>query len=351
MKRILVLRFSAMGDVALLVPVLQSLVAAHHDVEVTLVTRPKFAAFFHSIERVTVFEADVDHEYAGFFGMRNLFRVLLRKGFYDVVIDVHDHIRTMFLRNLFKLAGTRVVAFRKGRKEKKSFTRKEKKVTKPLPHTIERYTKAFEKAGFTFSIKKSPYFYPTEKVSNLLEAWLKQSNLVKLEKWIGIAPFALHTSKIWPLANYPKLLDSILKETNAKFFMFGGGEKETAYFEDLKELFPTNLIVVAGQLTLRQEMALMQKLDLMLCVDSSNMHLAMLAGAPLLSIWGGTHPDVGFGPYGYAEDSILQISTKDLPCRPCSVFGKETCHRGDFACMNHIEITTIKERVLKKIGK
>ena len=120
-----------MGDVVLLVPVIRSLVAANTDVEVTVVTRPKFAPFFYDIERVKVFPADVDYTYNGIFGMRDLFKTLIRKGSYDVVIDMHDHVRTVFLRTLFKLFFTDVIVFDKGRKDKKAFTRKTNKITNP----------------------------------------------------------------------------------------------------------------------------------------------------------------------------------------------------------------------------
>jgi ADP-heptose:LPS heptosyltransferase len=88
-------------------------------------------------------------------------------------------------------------------------------------------------------------------------------------------------------------------------------------------------------------------LDLMLCVDSSNMHLAALSGTKLLSIWGGTHPDVGFGPYNYDDQSILQISREVLPCRPCSTYGTEKCYRGDFACLTFIK----PEQVVKRMSE
>ena len=94
----------------------------------------------------------------------------------------------------------------------------------------------------------------------------------------------------------------------------------------------------------------MQHLDLMLCVDSSNMHLASLAGVPIVSIWGGTHPDVGFHPYGIKDENILQISREELPCRPCSVYGKEKCYRGDFACLTSISPTAVVEKILQRIS-
>lgn len=351
MRKILILRFSAMGDVALLVPVIKSLIAAHADIEVTVVTRPRFAPFFYDMERVIVFPADVDYTYNGIFGMRDLFRALIRKAHYEVVIDMHDHIRTILLRTLFKLFGTDVVVFDKGRKEKKKFARKENKVVTPLIHTIERYKNAFEKAGFSFTLLEPPYFALNEAVKLAASDWLAQKNLVKKEKWIGIAPFAMHASKIWPLENYAAVIENILQKTPAKFFMFGGGPREVKYFESLKSKFPERCEVVADALKLRHEIALIQKLDLMLCVDSSNMHLAALSGIPVLSIWGGTHPDVGFGPFGKAEESIIQISRAELPCRPCSVYGRETCYVGGFPCLTRITAEKIAERSLNLLLK
>ena len=134
-----------------------------------------------------------------------------------------------------------------------------------------------------------------------------------------------------------------------KFFLFGGGDKEILFFESLKQQFPQNVEVIAGQLKLRQEIALMQHLDVMLCVDSSNMHMAALANIPLLSIWGGTHTDVGFGPYGKGKESIIEISREELPCRPCSVYGKEKCYIGDFPCLKRITPEVVSSRIIDSI--
>jgi ADP-heptose:LPS heptosyltransferase len=349
MTKILILRFSAMGDVLLLVPVLRSLVAAHQDVEVVVATRPRFASFFSGIERVKVFEADVDTRFTGFFGVRKLFFALLVKEDFDVVVDMHDHLRTVILRNLFVLFGKKVVVFNKGRKEKKAFTRRLNKVTTPLPHTVQRYRKALEKAGYAFPIIHGPYLSANDTSKQHLQKWLDKQALLKNQKWIGLAPFALHKSKIWPLANYPALLQELIRKLNPKIFLFGGGDQEIKYFHDLQELFPENCVIVAGQLKMQQEIALLQKLDLMVCTDSSNMHLAVLTGTPVLSVWGGTHPDIGFAPFGKGSESILQIDQKELPCRPCSVYGKEKCHRGDFACLTGISVETLASRIVERL--
>jgi ADP-heptose:LPS heptosyltransferase len=348
LRKILIVRFSAMGDVALLVPAVRSLVATYQDVEITVLTRPKFAPFFYDIERVVAFPADIDYTFNGVFGMRDLFKALIKKGDFEVVIDMHDHIRTIFLRTLFKLFGTPVVVFDKGRAEKKFFTQKQNKMEMPLRHTVIRYQQAFEKAGFTFNLLDPPYFVINDALQTGANEWLAQKNLVKNEKWIGVAPFAMHASKIWPIENYALAIENILKKTDAKFFFFGGGAKELKFFTELSEKFPGKCVTVAGELKVRQEIAIMQHLDVMLCVDSSNMHLASLAGVKVLSIWGGTHPDVGFGPFKAAPESIVQISRADLPCRPCSVYGRETCYVGGFPCLTKITPDLVAEKILVK---
>lgn len=346
LKKILVIRFSAMGDVVLLAPVIKSAIAAYPDIEITIVTRPKFAPFFYDMERVVVFPADVDYTYTGILGMRDLFRKLLRKGHYEVVLDMHDHIRSIILRSFFKIFGTRIIVFNKGRKEKKAFTRKENKVRTPLPHTVERYRRAFEEAGFPFSIGQPPYLALSD-VIQTASGWFAYKKSTETKKWIGIAPFAMHKTKIWPFENYASLIEQLIKKMDVKFFLFGGGDKEITAFETLRKQFPDRCEIIAGQLKLRQEIALMQHLDLMLCVDSSNMHVATLTNVPILSIWGGTHPSVGFGPYGKGEDSIIQISQEELACRPCSVYGKEKCYRGDFACLTRIKPEDVVQRIEK----
>jgi ADP-heptose:LPS heptosyltransferase len=346
LRKILVLRFSAMGDVVLLVPVIKALIAAYDDVEVTVVTRPKFASFFTDIERVIPYPADVDYTYTGILGMRDLFGKLMRKASYDVVIDMHDHMRTIILRSLFKLFGVKVVVFEKGRPDKKQFTRRENKNTQPLPHTVERYRQAFVQAGFDkVRLDEGPPYFPVKDAArDQVSAWLQEQSLQKQTSWIGVAPFAAHTSKVWPEANYFAVIEQWLARHKARFFLFGG-EKDIKFFESVRARFPNDVVIVAGALKIKQELALMQMLDLMICVDSSNMHLAALSGTRLLSIWGGTDPDVGFGPFKYGDDSILQISREVLPCRPCSVYGTEKCLRGDFACLTFIKPDDVVKRM------
>jgi len=88
------------------------------------------------------------------------------------------------------------------------------------------------------------------------------------------------------------------------------------------------------------------RLDVMLSMDSSGMHLASLKNIPVVSVWGATHPYAGFLGYGQSMSNVLQT---DLYCRPCSVYGNVPCYRGDFACMNQLTEEIVVEKVLNKL--
>ena len=97
--------------------------------------------------------------------------------------------------------------------------------------------------------------------------------------------------------------------------------------------------MVAGRLKLEQELALMSHLKLMVSMDSANMHLASLAGTPVVSIWGATHPLAGF--MGWNQRTEWAVQADSLPCRPCSIFGNKPCLRGDYACLTGLKAEDI----------
>jgi len=99
---------------------------------------------------------------------------------------------------------------------------------------------------------------------------------------------------------------------------------------------------VAGELSFAQELELIAGRELMLTMDSANMHFACCMRVPVISIWGATHPYLGF--YGWGQDIEMAVQSS-IECRPCSSSGKKECFRGDYACLN--EITP--DMVFKKI--
>ncbi|MGD1840926.1 MAG: glycosyltransferase family 9 protein [Thermonemataceae bacterium] len=342
--RLLVFRFSAMGDVALLVPVIRAVLAKYPQVQIDLVTRPKFTIFFHGIERLSIIAINFDQDYKGVAGLFKLYRHLNQQR-YDYLIDQHQNLRTTLLKFYFQLSGIKAVTINKGRSEKKALTRVHNKIHRPLPHTTERYLATFSRIGLSTTLGAPPYIQASQEGEIAAEAFLKANTLLQTKQfWLGIAPFAQHENKVWGLHKIKALLT--LLPSDVKVFLFGGGKKECSLIEDIHQQFPQKTIVVAGKLPLAAELALIKKLDKMLTMDSSNMHLAALLGVPTISIWGATHPYAGFSALQQTEENIIQIPLEQLPCRPCSVFGNKPCLRGDKACMEWIEPAQVLAKVI-----
>jgi ADP-heptose:LPS heptosyltransferase len=344
MKQLLLLRFSAMGDVALLAPVVQAFTQRYPEIRITLVTRAKFAVFFEQFPNVQVIGADFDGRHYGLHGLITLFTELRQLAAFDVVIDAHQNVRSAVIKILFRLIGVPAFTIDKGRADKKALTRKTNKIRRPLTHSVDRYARVFDAAGLAIKPAKPFQFAPFTNSQDELSKFLSQQAIPVDRPWLGIAPFAQHTQKMWPFERFAPLLDQLYVHQPLTIFLFGGGSAEIAQLETLRQQFP-HAILVAGKLSMAAELLLIRQLNGMLCMDSGNMHLAALSGVPVLSIWGATHPDAGFGPWGQGEEAILQISPAELSCRPCSVFGNKPCWRGDVACLYDIPVDAVAERV------
>lgn len=354
MTNLLLLRFSAMGDVALLAPVVQAFTSRYPDARITVVTRPKFAVFFAQFPNVCVVEADVNGRHKGLAGLFRLFQELRKTASFDLVVDANENLRSAALKRLFRMAGIPAVTLDKGRADKRALTRKDDKIRRTLPHSIERYAHLFETAGFALQPPPAGWppsfsFEPIPAAETELAAFLERQQLPTGEPWLGIAPFAQHLQKMWPFERFGPLLEGLYANGPVRIFLFGGGSLEITQLEILRQRFP-QVIIVAGQLSLAAELALIRRLRVMLCMDSGNMHLAALSGVPVLSIWGATHTDAGFGPWGQGPEAIIQVPTDVLTCRPCSVFGNLPCWRGDLACLNDISVATVAGRVRRMLS-
>jgi ADP-heptose:LPS heptosyltransferase len=335
--RVLVIRFSAMGDVALTTPVLRSMISRYPGNEIILLTRKNFAPFFHSVPGLTLFHPDLDIRHRGFAGIVRLYWDIISTGRIDRVIDIHDVLRTRLLRFLFYVNGVPVSVIDKGRREKKKVISGKDK--KQLIHAVYRYCNAFAKAGFNVdpALEKS-IMVPVASEDMALKI---PGNSALLN--IGVAPYARHNLKVWPEENMKKLLKMIQVKRPSRFWLFGGPdekEKLDAFSKDVPD--SENL---AGSLTLEQELAFIGKLDFMIAMDSSNMHMAALSGTKVVSIWGGTDPLTGFGAWMQPDEYAIRIPAVELTCRPCTIYGKGECRRGDHACMNWLTPELVFEKL------
>lgn len=340
-KHLLVVRLSAMGDVAMAVPVLRAVEKQHPTLKITILSKPFLKPLFDGLKNVTFYAAEVDGKHKGFFGIYKLFKELKSLDI-DAVADLHNVLRSKILRTFFKLAMAKVAFVDKGRSEKRALTKSKNKVFKQLKSTHERYADVFRNLGFKLDLS-SPEFPPKKELSpKILEI-----TGVKNTKWIGIAPFAAYNAKMYPL----ELMEEVIAELSqlpVNILLFGGGKKEIELLENLANKFPT-AINVAGKLTLTQELSLISNLDVMVSMDSGNAHFAAMLGINTITIWGITHPFAGFAPFNQPFENAILPNLEKYPNIPCSIYGNKVCE-GYEDVMRNISPKIIIEKVLDAIG-
>ncbi|NJW52003.1 glycosyltransferase family 9 protein [Salinimicrobium oceani] len=315
-RHILVIRLSAMGDVAMTVPVLKALTEKYPDVKITVLTRRFFAPLFTSLNNIQVFEADVKGRHKGITGLRRLSSELIDLEI-DAVADLHNVLRSNFLKVLFKLKGLPVKQLDKGRKEKKALTRHNNKIFKQLKATPQRYVEVFEKLGFPLNLEEVSLL-PKQQ----LNARIKEFTGEKTGKWLGIAPFAQHAPKAYPEDLMKEVLQELQKVENLRVFLFGGGKEEAAKLAAWQREF-ANCSSVAAKLDFEEELVLISNLDAMVAMDSGNGHLAANFDIPVITLWGLTHPYTGFAPFRQPASNFLIPDLKKYPAIPTSIYGKD----------------------------
>ncbi|MDO4782314.1 MAG: glycosyltransferase family 9 protein [Capnocytophaga felis] len=313
-KHIAVFRMSAMGDVAISVPVLTAFAEQYPNVKITFVTRPIFAPMFAHIPNCEVFNIDLKGKHKGILGLYQLFKELKNLGI-EAVADIHNVLRTNIVKIFFRLSGIPFFQIDKGRKEKKALTRDKNKIFKQLKTSYQRYADVFEKLGFPISLDKN-YFVPKPKLSEEVK------DLLSKEKNIGIAPFASHLGKQYPFENLKNLIFKLSESyPNSKIYIFGGGEHERKIVEEVA--FLPNIENMVGRFSFEKELQLIANLNVMIAMDSGNAHLAAMYGVPTITIWGVTHPFAGFYPYGQPIENALLADREAFPLIPASVYGSK----------------------------
>lgn len=309
-KHILVIRLSAMGDVAMCVPVLRAFTLQHPKVKLTVLTRPFFKPFFQDLENVTVFAADLKGKHKGIIGLFKLSRELKHLGI-NQVADLHNVLRTKILKFFF--FGKTFKQIDKGRNDKKALV--SGKLFQQLKTTHERYADVFRNLGYTLALS-NPTFPNQLKLKDSTQTLLEKDN----KHWIGIAPFAQYQSKMYPL----DLLERVIQELSKinKVILFGGGPEEIKTLNSFQNKY-NNVINLAGKLTLTEELQVISNLDVMLSMDSGNAHIAAMLGKKVITIWNVTHPFAGFSPFNQPQSHNILANREQFPLIPTSIYGNK----------------------------
>lgn len=313
-KHILIIRLSAMGDVAMLVPVVRALVTQHKNVKVTIVSKGFFKPFFQGIPHVNFFEAETSGKHKGLAGLFRLYRELKKlKPF--AVADMHNVLRSKIITTLFSLNRKKTATVDKARRQRAALVRPGNKVFEPLMPVVQRYAEVFKELGYPVNLENVQFPEKLNFTSDVLAITGPHKS-----NWIGIAPFARHRSKIYPSDLMEKVIAGLAKNTANTIFLFGAGSAETDRLERFAE-GRENVLVAAGKMSFKQELQLISNLDVMLSMDSGNAHIAAMYGVNVVTLWGATHPYAGFAPFNQPHENALTADRTQYPKLPTSVYG------------------------------
>lgn len=315
-KHLLVIRLSAMGDVAMTVPVLKALTEQHPHLQITVLTRAFYRPMFTDLRNVRVYQADVNGKHKGILGLWRLFTELKTLGI-DAVADLHNVLRSSVLKRFFTLNNIPFIQIDKGRKEKRALTATKKKVFKPLKTTFQRYEDVFSQLGFPIQLETTEVLAKRE-LPQKVQQVIAPDNL----KWIGIAPFAAYEGKMYPYGLMEEIIKALNNTNKYKIILFGGGDNQKKQAEQWSALYE-NCINTIGRMSFEEELALISNLDLMLSMDSGNGHLAAMFNIPTITLWGITHPYAGFSPFNQASDNNLLSDRNKFPFIPTSIYGNK----------------------------
>ena len=330
-----------MGDVAMAVPVVYSLAKQYPNIRITVLSRKYARPFFDDLTpNVDFMEADLKGEYRGVKGLNALYRRLTAKQFTKIA-DLHNVLRSEYLRMRFNMGRYRVEHIDKHRRQRRALVRQHNKVRENIPTPFENYIEVLAKLGYPVTLQFHSLFPEEGGNLNLLPAIVGPKK--SFQQWIGVAPTAAHPGKCYPVERTRQVIEQLLKNhPQARIFLFGRGRAEDQLFTQWCQEMPQCVYVSKHLENMHQELILMSHLNVMLSMDSSNAHLASLTATPVVTVWGATHPFAGFTAWNQPAENNIQA---ELDCRPCSIYGNRPCRRGDMACMNLIKPEQIIERI------
>lgn len=332
-SKTLVLRLSSIGDIVLTSPLLRTMrQAAGKNARIDFVVKKEFAELVSSNHHLSI-----TYEYdsaTGFSGLRSLASELRREE-YELVVDLHDSVRTKFLRN--SIGARKIVVVNKRKFARWQLIHLHRNIYTDHLSVAERYLETVQEYGIENDNKGLEIFIP-DIIQFEVNGKIARLRLNKFDKVIGICPGAKHFTKCWQKEKFAEVALCAAKEMNAKILLFGGkAEKEVCEFvknsvNTEKENFAESF---AGEFSLLESTQALEYCDLVVTNDSALMHLAAAKQKKIVAIFGSTVKEFGFFPYG---TEAIVIENNSLNCRPCTHIGRESCPQKHFKCMKDISV-------------
>ena len=339
-RNVLVIRLSVLGNVAMTIPVLYPVCKANPDTRFIMLTKKWPASMFHDRPaNLKVVDFDIKENHKGFFGLLKLAAQLHKLYEIDAVADLHNVTGTKIMDAYLWLRGAKIAGMDREKAKRKALVTH--RTHEPVTPIHDRYRNVFKELGF-----ETP-----DNFTRLYEGRDWPESPIVLEKepgqrWIAISPFSSHRQKAYPLELMEKVIAELCKRENYWIFLMGGGKTEKIALRGIARKYKNVISMAEVKHRFLDEYALLGKCDLMLTMESANMHLASLVDLQAMTIWGPTSPACGYLGYNQVVEDDIQL---DMDCRPCSITGDKPCKYGDFRCLKNIPPEYIAQHVIEAV--
>jgi heptosyltransferase-2 len=341
--KILIIRFSSLGDIVLASPLLRVLRAAYPDAQIDFLVKPEYAEIVRHHPAVTSVLTLAGPSRAE---LRDL-RARVRMEGYDVILDLHNSLRSRYVRFL---NARRVRAVNKRVARRWMLVNLKRNLYRHAVPVAERYIETAASLGVVPDGRGAEIVTPADVVSRV-GAMMSKYRLDRAATVVGFAPSARPATKRWPPERYRDLGIRLAKEHHARVLVFGGPE-ETDYCGDIAQMINAEMGTgaaesLAGGLTLLETAAALDHCAVVVTNDTGLMHMAAARNRPVVAIFGSTVKEFGFFPYGTRS---VVLERRELSCRPCSHIGLERCPEGHFRCMKEIDVAEVVSAVRSLSG-
>lgn len=315
--KILVIRFSSMGDIIYTTPVVRCLKKQLPGAEIHFLTKPQFRYIYENnpyLDQLLLLKDKLSDTISE-----------IKNGQYDYIIDLHNNLRTSIIKSAVRVKSSTY----KKQRIRKWLSLKFKWKLIPDTHLVERYLKTVAFLGIGNDGQPIDYYL---KAHHRLEDLLPPAHQ---KKYIAFVIGATHFTKRMP---NPKIT-AICRELKYPVVLLGGADVQANGDEVTAQV--SGIYNACGKTTLDESVFLVSKARAVIGFDTGLTHIAEAFDVPIVSIWGGTVPQLlGVEPYKVKHSLVAGI---ELPCRPCSRFGLEKCPLGHFKCMNDMPTKPITD--------
>lgn len=325
MKKILIIRFSSIGDIVLTTPVIRCIKNQLPDVKIHYLTKEQFLPVLEAnphIDQIFTMKDKIDEVLPD-----------LKKESYDFIVDLHKNFRSKGIILHLKKPSS---GFSKINVKKWMAVNLKINIL-PSIHIIDRYFQAVEKLGVKNDNNGLDYFIPEkEKIHP------KTLPPAFQDGFVGWVIGGMHFTKIFP----EEKIVEVCQKLNRPIVLLGG-DTDFEKGESIREKVGNNIFNACGKYSINQSASLVKQAEKIITNDTGLMHIAAAFNKEIISLWGNTIPEFGMYPYMPTnENKSYILEVKNLSCRPCSKIGFEKCPKKHFDCMMKIEV----EEIIRLIG-